>query len=370
MDNVKVALIHDWLVSFGGSEQVLLSLSQLFPDAPIYTSLYDKSKLPEPFHNLKVITSGLQKFPGALSRHRLMLPLMPYAFEQFDLSQYDLVISSSHACAKGVITSPYTCHISYIHSPIRYAWDLYHSYLEHEGVKGLKRKVIAYLLHELRKWDQLSSMRVDAYICNSTYVQKRIRKYYRRESTIIHPPVSIENAPDNKEKESFYIVFSRLVSYKRIDLAVKVFNELGKPLVVIGDGPQRKKLEHMANQNIQFSGFVTEEQKWRYLSRAKALIYPGIEDFGIIPVEAQAAGCPVIAFSKGGIQDTVIPDKTGVMFKEQTVESLKKAILEFENKSFQQDDLKQFVRQFSKEEFNRKIFQFIQSTYNRFQSFN
>lgn len=362
---LKVALVHDWLVTMGGAERVLAVMAEMFPEAPIYTLVLDRKNLPPILAQREIHTSIIQRLPLATKKYQTYLPFMPMAVEQFDLTDYDLVLSSSHACAKGVITRPDTLHICYCHTPMRYSWEFYHEYLARERVGGLKKALIVPLLNYLRIWDVVSANRVDYFISNSRAVADRIRKHYRREAVVIHPPVDVsfflpqpgEGSPDEGE---FYLVVSRLVGYKRIDLAIEAFNRLGIPLAVIGDGPRRHDLERVAKSNITFLGRQSDKVVREYFLRCRAFIFPGEEDFGITPVEAQAAGRPVVAYGQGGVLDTVVDGQTGVLFWEQTVEALIEAVKRIEHVRFDREFIKAHSRQFEKKVFEDKMFKFIE----------
>lgn len=325
---MRVALVHDWLTVYGGAERVLLELQRCFPQAPVYTAVYTPDQLPSEFSQMDVRTSFIQRIPGLARRHRLSLPLLPLAFEAFDLSDYELVISSSHACAKGVITGPETRHISYIHTPLRYAWDLSHSYLQQE-LPRWQRPLAQPLLHYLRLWDQLSAQRIDTLLCNSHFVQRRIQKYYHREAQVLYPPVDVPPTPPERNPQDFFLVAGRQVSYKRMDLVVETFARLSWPLKVVGDGPANPRLRQLAGPHTEFLGTVSRAELENLYRQARALIFAPLEDFGIMPVEAQAFGCPVIAFGRGGALETVIDGETGLFFKAQSPESLQDALQRF-----------------------------------------
>lgn len=352
-EHLKVALVHDWLIGFGGGEKVLLALHQIFPNAPIFTSVYDPQALPEVFQNLDIRTSFLQRFPLSTRKHRLFLPLMPLAQESHDLRDYDLVISSSHACAKGVITGPDTCHISYVHTPIRYAWDMYHTYLDAQETGPLKRAIYQPILHYLRLWDTHSSTRVDHFIANSNFVRQRIQKYYRRDAQVIYPPLSGSPLKAPPQREDFYLMVNRLVPYKRTDLAIEAFQRLKKPLKIVGVGPERQSLEKRVGNttHIQFLGHVPDPELHTLYAQAKALVFPGIEDFGMVPIEAQLQGCPVIAFNKGGARDTVQQQKTGFLY----TGDLAQAIETFETLEFTQETIQAHAQTFNEARFRQEI---------------
>ena len=331
--NLKVALIQDWLTEMGGAEQVFKSIYELYPEADIFTLVYTsevltKLNIPE----AKVTSSFIQKLPFAKTKYRNYLPFFSLAIESFDLSNYDLIISSSYAVAKGVLTNSKQLHICYCHSPVRYAWDLHHQYLREAGLqKGLKGFVVKYFLHKLRIWDVIAANRVDHFIGNSKYIGKRIEKVYRRSAEIIYPPVAVQDFDFQAAKEDFYFTCSRLVPYKKIDLIVAAFKDLpDKTLVVIGDGPDMEKIKKLAGANVRIIGYQPFSVLKDHMKRAKAFIFAAEEDFGIVPVEAQACGTPVIAYGKGGALETVIEGQTGLFFKEQSVKSLVEAIASFE----------------------------------------
>lgn len=365
IENLKVAIVHDWLVNYGGAERVVETFFEIFPQADIYTLVYDEKKMGKSFSKEKVHTTFIQKIPKATKLYTKLLPLMPLAFEELNLTKYDLVISSSSCCAKGVITSPNTLHFSYIHSPMRYIWDLYYDYKEKSNF--LVKIFMTVFSKKLRIWDITSSKRIDVLIANSNYIKKRIKKCWGLDAEVINPPVETEKYfPNQKESEDFYVVFSRFVAYKRIDLAIEACKELGKKLVVIGDGEEREKLKRLADndKNIIFTGRISDEEVRDYLQRCKAMIFSAEEDFGIIPVEVQACGRPVIAYGKGGALETVVSGRTGVFFYEQNKESVVKAIKEFEQMEFNTEDILENSKKFSKEIFKEKILKIVEEKLN------
>lgn len=360
----RVAVIHDWLPLVGGAERVLEQILELYPNADIYTLFDSVSRDDAPFlKNRNIITSGLQKIPRIEKYYRNLLPLLPYTIEQFDLRHYELIISSSSAVAKGVISSPDQLHVCYCHSPMRYAWDLQAHYLKHTGLSsGLRSTFIRYVLHKMRIWDVVSSNRVDAFIANSSYIAERINKTYRRESTVVNPPVNIARFQIQTKKEDFYLAASRQVPYKRIDLIVEAFKQCpDKQLIVIGDGPEHKKIKALAGANVQILGFQSDAVLVDYMRRAKAFLFAAQEDFGILPVEAQACGTPVIAYGRGGARETVIDKRTGLLFDEQTVPSLLDAIERFERlkDQFNANEIRQHATSFSEEHFKQNFKVFI-----------
>lgn len=359
---MKVALIHDWFTTLGGSEVVIKNIHSLFPDADFFAIVAKTTTLEKlSIDPKKVTTSFIQKLPYALNKYRSYFPLFPIAIEQFDLSEYDLIISCSHAAAKGVITNSNQVHICYCHSPIRYAWDLYHQYLKESGLdRGLKGLIAKFFLHRIRMWDIISANRVDYFISNSNYIGRRIKKIYGRESVTIYPGVAVNDFPLVTKKEDFYFTCSRLVQYKRIDLIVEAFNEMpDKKLVVIGDGPDLKKIKNLAKSNITILGYQPFSVLRDYMSRAKAFVFAAEEDFGIVKIEAQACGTPVIAFQKGGAIETVIENVTGIFFKAQTIESLKTAVFNFQNHSFDSAIIKNHSTKFSTDRFNKEFSNFV-----------
>ncbi len=320
---MKVALVHDFLVKLGGAERVLKVFMDMFPEAPVYTLLYRPEICGKNFPPERVQTSFLQKFPNFLrQRQKFLFPLMPRAIEGFDFSDYDLVISSSNAYAHGVVTPSRTVHLSYCHSPMRYVWDYTHEYLKEQKVKGLTYAVAQKMLHEIRIWDRLASDRVDQYLANSKHVQKRIQKYYQRHSKVLYPPVNVDRFMWQKEHDDFFLIVSALTPFKRLDLAIQLFNKIGKPLVIIGSGNQYEYLKNIAGKNIHLLGYKSDEETAQYLEKCRAFIHPAEEDFGIGVVEAMACGKPVLAYGKGGVCETVIPGVTGEFFQESTVESM------------------------------------------------
>ncbi|RAU82996.1 glycosyltransferase family 4 protein [Pontibacter arcticus] len=362
--STNTAIIHDWLPLIGGAERVLESIHRIYP-SPIYTIIKNEEALRGSYFDTKSIkTSFIQNLPFAKTKYRNYLPFFPLAIEQFDLRKYDIIISSSYAVAKGVLTNANQLHICYCHSPVRYAWDLYHQYLEEAnlqiGLKGLFAKVI---LHYLRNWDVASINRVDYFIANSNYIARRIKKLYNREAIVIYPPVAVENFKLCEVKENFYLTASRMVPYKKIDLIVEAFALMpDKELVVIGDGPDFSKIKKKATANIKILGYQSFEVLRDHMQRAKAFVFAAEEDFGIIPVEAQACGTPVIAYGRGGALETVKNNETGLFFYEQTTSSLIEAIRDFEKKSY--DFVPALIRNhsenFSTEKFEAKFKAFIE----------
>ncbi|MBM3093847.1 glycosyltransferase [Ensifer sp. T173] len=350
---MRVAIVHYWLVSMRGGEKVIESLCDLYPEADIFTLVYDPGRVSDTIKKHKVTSSFLQRIPGAIGHYQSLLPLMPFALESLDLSGYDLIISSESGPAKGIIPPPHAAHICYCHSPMRYLWDHYHAYRSSAGL--LSRMMMPVLAPMLRSWDVNTSMRVDRFVANSHHVAARIGKYYRRPATVVYPPVSTEDFAPSTQIEDFYLCAGQIVPYKRIDLAVEAFTKMGKNLVVIGDGKEQDiaRLKRMAGPTVTFLGrapFAVLKEK---LSRCRALVFPGEEDFGIVPVEAMASGRPVIAFGAGGALETVVPNLTGMLFEQQSVDALIKAIYAFEARedTFRPDVIRTHTAQFSVRKF-------------------
>ena len=331
---LRVALVHDYLNQSGGAEVVLRWLHHLFPDAPIYTLIYDPKFVPADFHGWDIRPVGWSRFLPLKSKiYKYYLLLYPSMIEQIDLRNYDLVISSSYLWAKGVLTRSDTLHTSYCYTPMRQAWELYFEYKESYS-KFIGKFVYPFVFNYLRMWDKVSADRVDKFIAISENVQKRISKFYNHNSIVIYPPVELGNIVPSPDVGDYYLCLSRLVPYKKIDIAVRAFNELGRKLIIAGTGPQMKHLQKIAKSNIHFEGFVNDERKLELLKYARALIFPGEEDFGIVPVETQAAGRPVIAYGKGGVAETVIDGTTGIFFYELAYEALIDAVVKFEQMQF------------------------------------
>lgn len=359
--NIKIAIVHDWLTTLGGAERVVSYFSDIFPDASIYTGIATKEIVAQNFKDKKIITAFKNK--KNTSNHKKYFPFFPTAFESFDLSDYDLVISSSSCCAKGIVTSPTALHICYCHSPMRYAWNFYNEYTK--DIKNpIKKKLIKYLMNYMRIWDVTSSSRVDYFIANSQNVSKRIKKYYNRDSVVISPPIDTNFfVPKNVDKNYFLIV-SRFVKYKKIDIAIQAFNELGLPLVILGDGPEYKNLDSIKHDNITIIRNPDDETVKKYYQECKAFIFPGEEDFGLTPLEAQACGRPVIAYRKGGLLETVIDNKTGIFFDNQTSESLKNAIINFNSCTFDKDFIRKHAEDYNINNFKKRIIDFIDEKMN------
>jgi glycosyltransferase involved in cell wall biosynthesis len=359
---MKVAIIQEWLTTMGGSEKVVQAIAELFPQADIFTLVADPKLVKElGFENRKITTSIIQKMPWGMKKYKTYLPLFPFAIEQFDLSGYDLIISSNHAVSKGVLTTGEQLHITYCHSPIRYAWDLHHQYLKEEGLGFNVKGILArYFLHRIRIWDFISAARPDFFISNSNFIGKRIFKVYQKHSTTIYPPIEVERFSLETEKEDYYVTSSRMVPYKKIDLIVEAFSKMPqRKLVVIGDGPDYKKIKAKAGANIEFTGYLPFNELILKLQKAKAFVFAAVEDFGMLPVEAQACGTPVIALGKGGSLETVVHGQTGILFPEQTLESLMVAVDQFEKSSFDPLVIRKHAESFSIDAFKEQFYSFI-----------
>lgn len=370
---IKVAIVHDWLVTYAGAERVLEEVINCFPEADLFAIVDFVPQNERGFLKDKPVkTSFIQKLPLAKKKYRAYLPFMPLAVEQFDLSGYDIVISSSHAVAKGVITGPDQLHISYVHSPMRYAWDLQHQYLKETGLdRGLKGWLAKRELHKLRMWDLRTANGVDHFLANSRFIARRIWKVYRREATVIYPPVDIDSFTLCEQKEDFFLTASRMVPYKKIDLIAEAFSLMpDKRLYIIGDGPDFDKVKSKSGANVELLGYQPFEVLRDYMQRAKAFVFAAEEDFGIVPVEAQACGTPVIAYGKGGALETVTEGETGLFFDAQTTSSIIEAIKRFEDMkdSFIPAKIREKSLRFSKDRFQREFMSFVDDAWKKFKS--
>jgi glycosyltransferase involved in cell wall biosynthesis len=355
---MKIALVHDYLNQMGGAERVLLALHALYPDAPIYTSLYDPARVDPTFQQMDVRPSFLQHLPLARRHHQLFLLLYPFAFERLDMREYDLVISSSSAFAKGVITRPDALHICYCHTPMRWVWA-YQDYVQRERLGALVRLLLPFAITPLRVWDQMSATRVDYFIANSPAVAQRIAKYYRRSAVIIPPPVATSSHALSPVQDDYFLIVSRLIPYKRLDLAIEACNHLRLPLKIIGEGRDWRRLERLAGPTIEFLGHIPDEQVRLMLARCQALIHPGEEDFGLAPLEAQASGRPVIAYAGGGALTSIIEGVTGVFFRERSAYSLADALRSFRPADFDPQAIRRHAEEFDLACFQRRIRQVI-----------
>lgn len=356
---MKVALVHDYLVVAGGAERVLEVFHELYPEAPIYTSIYNSETTFSCFTEMNVHTSFLQHIIKSKRHYKWLLPLYPLAFEKFDFSGYDVILSSSSAWAKGVITPPNVCHISYCYSPMRFAWS-FNEYIERENFPKFLKRILPLVVAPLKRWDVVSSRRVDYFIAISKPTANKIEKIYGRKTTIIYPPVRCSDFSVNDSSvKNWFLVVSRFAPYKRIDVAIEAFNQLGLPLLVVGEGRDRERLEKMARPNIHFVGRALGKELKTYYSSCRALILASKEDFGLTPLEAQASGRPVIAYAAGGALETVIEGVTGTFFHQQTPESLIKAVKKFDRLEFDSKMIRKHAEKFDVEVFKRKIKNFV-----------
>ncbi|MHA3887883.1 glycosyltransferase family 4 protein [Stutzerimonas degradans] len=367
---MKIAIVHDWLVTYAGAERVLAALCETWPEADLFAVIdflcdEDRARL----GGKRATTTFIQQLPKARSAYQKYLPLMPLAIEQLDMSAYDLVISSSHAVAKGVLTGPNQLHISYVHSPIRYAWDLQHQYLHEASLdRGIKAKLARMLLHYMRMWDQRTASGVDEFIANSHFIAKRINKSYRRQSTVIYPPVDTSRFTLHEAKEDFYLTASRMVPYKKIPLIVEAFAAMpDKRLVVIGTGPEMERVREVASANVTLMGYQSDEVLRQYMQRARAFVFAAEEDFGIAPIEAQACGTPVIAFARGGVLETIRglehEKPTGVFYPEQSIDSIVAAVRTFEThrQRISASNCRSNAERFGGERFKQEIKAFVEA---------
>jgi len=363
---MKIALVHDWLTGMRGGEKVLETLCEIFPSAEIYTLVYIKGSVSKIIESKKIYTSFLQNFPNVEKYYRYYLPLMPFAIEQFDLSGYDLVISSSHCVAKGVKVGKNTLHICYCHTPMRYIWDMYDVYFGKDSRANFVTKILMKVLRKpLQNWDINSSKNVNYFIANSFNVKERIKRIYNRDAEVVYPPVDTDFfVPSSESKKDYYLTVSAFAPYKKIDIVIEAFNKLNLSLKIIGSGQQEDYLKYLAkNKNIEFLGWVENEKLRYYYQNAKALIFPAEEDFGIVPVEAQACGTPVIAYKKGGALETVVEGETGIFFEEQTPQSVIEAIEKFEKMSFDKQKIRNNALKFSKQVFVERIKNFVENVW-------
>ena len=367
---MKIALAHDYLNQYGGAERVLEAFSRIWPEAPIFTLVYDERRTGWAFKNKKIHSSFLQRIPLAKRYHRPLSVLMPLAVEQFDFSGYDVVLSDSASYAKGILTPPGTLHICFCHTPIRYVWDDCHKYIEEFGYNSLIKFFIPFFTNYIRLWDEAACSRPDFYLANSKTTKRRIQKYYRRPAKVVYPPIKTALfSPSEKQKDYFFAV-GRFLPYKRFDLIVKAFNRLGLPLKIVGGGPQENELRALAKKNIEFEGFVSEE-RLRYLyAHCQAFLFPQEEDFGIVACEAMAAGRPVIAYKAGGALEMIEDGKTGVFFEKQKVADLMEAVGRFQKIKFDSRYIRQRILEFDETIFRQKIKNFVDEKYKQFAKAN
>lgn len=365
---MKIALVHDHLAQDGGAEKVLQNFHEIWPEAPIFVLVYDKAHANKIFSEKNIHTSFIQKMPFGVKKYQWYLPFMPTATEKFNLMDYDVVLSSTSALAKGVITSPETLHICYCHTPTRYLWTDTHDYIKDLPYNRLIKSLIPFYLSYLRNWDRLAADRVDTFIANSKIVKKRINKYYNKESVIIHPPVNISKFSISKNVGNYFLCGGRIVHYKRFDIAVAAFTKLGIPLKVFGDGPALKDLQVLAGENVEFLGRVSDDHLKELYQKAQAFIFPQVEDFGIVPLESMASGRPVIAYGAGGSLETIIPHKTGIFFSEQTVNAITDAVKDFHPEAFIPQNIRSHAEKFNSQIFQDKIKQFVEDKWKIFKT--
>ncbi|HDT1379740.1 TPA: glycosyltransferase family 4 protein [Klebsiella aerogenes] len=375
MRDLNVGIVADWFITYAGSEKVVAELIKSYPESHLYSVVdFLSSENKKYFQNKEITTTFIQRLPKAKKKYQTYLPLMPLAIEQLDVSSHDVILSSSHAVAKGVLTGPDQLHISYVHSPIRYAWDLQHQYLREAGLDhGVKGMIAKLILHKMRMWDCRTANGVDHFIANSQFIARRIKKVYGREADVIYPPVDVNRFLLNEAKEDYYFTASRLVPYKRIDLIVEAFSHMpNRKLVVVGDGPEMQKIKSKATSNIEILGYQSNEVMQEHMRNAKAFVFAAEEDFGITPVEAQSCGTPVIAFGKGGSLETVRPfgvdNPTGILFDKQDIGSVIDAVQKFETMQDQilPNDCRAHALKFSTERFNQEISEYVNSKYCEF----
>jgi len=365
---LRVAIVHDWLNQMGGAEQVLEALREIFPEAPVYTSIFDPESMPPRYRSWDIRTSFMQRLPGIIRYYQWYLMLYPLAFESFDLSGYDVVISNKSGFCHGVVTAPETLHVCYCLTPTRFVW-MYERYREREDIGRFLNVFLRMLIPWLRLWEQAAANRVDRFIAISRAIQRRIQKFYRRDSEIIYPPVDTDRfRPSGEPPGDYFLIVSRLIPYKRIDIAVEAFTRLGLPLWIAGDGRDRPALEERAGPNVRFLGRVSDEELVSLLQGCQAFVFPGLEDFGIAPLEAMACGRPVIAYAGGGALDTVIEGKTGLFFREQTADALIQAVQSFNPADFDPSDCRARAEEFSRSAFQQRIKAFVETEFARYQA--
>lgn len=371
---MKLAIVHDFLTKVGGAEKVLAAFAESYPEAPVYTLLYNPDNIGNLFagHQPRIITSSLNKYPNKIKK--LLLPKYPQAIEEFDFSDYDIVISFSNTYAHGILTKPKTFHLCYCYSPMRYAWDWYHEYLAENNIGfGPKGMIVRNMLHQTRIWDRLAAHRVDKWLTQSKTTQSRIKKYFKADSTVIYPPIDIDKIKTAvNEPDDYFLVVSRLEPYKKIDLAIETCKKINRHLIIIGEGSDKNRLESIADDNIEFLGWQSDEKVFEYMRNSYAFVFPGEEDFGLTPVESMAAGRPVIAFRKGGVTETIIDNETGIFFNEQTVESVKQAIEKLDENyyNFSVEKCVMQANKFSKTVFLSRMQQVINESLKQYNDYN
>lgn len=362
---MKLALVHDYLIQDGGAEKVLTEFHRVFPDAPTYALLYDENKVDPAYKRRVVHTSFLQKVPWALKKYQWLLPLMPMATETYDLAPYDVVLSSSSAFSKGIITKPDSLHICYCHTPTRYLWSDAVSYVAELRVPGFIKALLPPFLSRLRMWDKQAAERVDLFIANSEAVRRRIKKYYHRDALVIYPPVDVNAFSISLNPKTYFLAGGRLVSYKRYDLIIEACNRLKLPLKIFGSGPVLEELKAMAGPTVEFLGRVSEEEKAKLYADCIAFVNPQEEDFGITPIEAMASGRPVIAYNRGGVTESVIEGVNGTFFDEQNWETLADTMFRFDHNKFHPELIRESVMRFSVENFHEQITQVVERAWEK-----
>ncbi len=363
---MKIALVHDYLVQNGGAEKVLEAFCELYPDAPIHTLIYSEKLMHGSFAGKKIVTSFLQRLPFAAVRHRIFPQFMPFAIEQFDFSDYDLVLSDSSSFAKGIITGPETLHICYMHTPMRFAWDDCQKYNRDFYFPKYVKALVPFAMNYLRLWDRASADRPDKIIANSRFVGRRIKKYYKRDADVINPPIDIDRFGISNKKEKFFLAGGRLMAYKRFDIIVEAFNELGLPLKINGRGPEMERLKKMAKSNIEFLGRVEDDELPKYFSECQAFIFPQEEDFGIMAIEVMASGTPLIAYRGGDIPEHMEEGKTGIFFENQTAKDIVEAVKRFDATQYDPQYIRNNVLKFDKNLFKAKIKNYVEREYEEF----
>ncbi|MEW6196924.1 MAG: glycosyltransferase [Bacteroidota bacterium] len=362
MKNINIALVHDWLTGMRGGEKVLEVLCELYPQATLYTLLHNKGSLSPTIEAMKIETSFVDKLPFKSNKYRNYLPLFPLAIDSINFSKYDLIISTSHCVAKSAKPNKNALHICYCHTPMRYVWEMYDEYFGKGKTGIVTRAVMRFIAPILRKWDVATSNRANYYVANSYNVARRIKEYYNRDSDVIHPPVDTTLFQLSEKNDNYFLIVSALVPYKKVDIAIEAFNKLGKKLLIVGTGPESEKLKSISKSNIEFLGWKSDEELAKIYAGCKALLFPGVEDFGIVPLEAMACGKPVIAFGQGGALETVIGEgenKTGIFFYEQTSDPLIKAINSFDGKDFNPQKIRDHALEFDRAVFKEKLKKYI-----------
>ena len=369
---MKIALVHDYLVQYGGAERVLEALCEIWPHAPVYTLLHDSEMVHHKFDKKTVRTSYLQKLPFTKKHHRLFPPLMMMGIEQFNLRYYDVVLSDSSSFAKNIVTDPNTLHITYCHTPMRYGWDDCQYYTQQFSFPRIVKKFVPVLMNYIRMWDFYSTNGVDKFVANSKFVGTRIKKYYGREAQVINPPVNVNDfyVTDKNDLGDYFLLVGRMMKYKKMDLVIEAFNEMKKPLKIVSRGPEFKNLQKIAGPTIEFLGRISDEELRRTYSRAQAFLFPQEEDFGIVAIEALASGRPVIAFRAGDIVEHVEEGKTGVFLEKQTRDDVIDAVRRFEQIDFDPEHIRSTALSFEKEKFKQRIKSLVENEYEQFKEAN